>query len=182
MNDDELKEKRESFFEGSGPMISTKQRSHAKHPEIHSLTRIEPRLRRLVVRACNNSCAATKVIQRFEDYLMSHYFSGCKELPEEWWAGLLVNEPRTKNMNDDVEESSPGSKLVLEFVFQDTQNAGFHRLLLHALCQFHGLKATARNSDNEIRTSSVSGRIEPTLGDAKLPNSLIGCIEEAGRC
>jgi hypothetical protein len=164
-------------------------------PEKHSLARIEPRLRRLVVRAGHNSCAATNVMQRFEDYILQHYFPELgyeKVLLAEWWTGLLADEPTTKmNVVEEPEagceassSSSPqGSNklLQLEFVFPDTPNAGFHRLLLHAVCQFHGLKATAKNatspdSSQDIRMSNVSGRIEEILEEAKLPISLIACI------
>jgi hypothetical protein len=184
------------FYDGSGPtvMTSTQQQQRAAAakrrppPEKHSLARIEPRLRRLVVRAGNNSCAATKVLQRFEDCILQHYFPEHDYetvLPAEWWTGLLEGEPTTtrKNMSDGtaVEEDCDSKSLLLDFVFPDTPNAGFHRLLLHAVCQFHGLKASARNTkagdSQEMRMSCVSGRIEETPVDGKLPTSIISCIE-----
>jgi hypothetical protein len=197
LNDETLKGPRETFFDGSGPAMTTPAKNkRLLSPEKHSLARIEPRLRRLVVRAGHNSCAATNVMQRFEDYILQHYFPepGYEKVHlADWWTGLLEDEPTTKmNVVEEPEagceasssSSSPqGSNtlLQLEFVFPDTPNAGFHRLLLHAVCQFHGLKAMAKNatsqdSSQDIRMSNVSGRIEETPEDAKLPISLIACI------
>lgn len=147
------------------------------HKPTQSLARIEPRLRRLVVRACQNSYAATNVMQRLEDYLLHRFYPdiGETDFHAEWWSDLLIEVP---TIEEREQLESKGKTLSLTFSFQASQNSGFHRLLLHALCQFHGLKAFAKTSksDKDVRVSYVSGRIAENM--EQHPMSLIACIEE----
>lgn len=184
IQDKTLKGKRDTFFEGAGPKLASSTNIKAPNTKPkQSLASIEPRLRRLVVRACQNSYAATKVIQQLEDFLLEQYFPehDKKELDVKWWSDLLTGEPTAAPRQMDEFKSSDRTKLSLQFSFQKSPNSSFHRLLLHALCQFHGLKALAKNSksDEDIRMSAVTGIIAENLN--KSPISLIACIEERER-
>ncbi|KAI2492342.1 hypothetical protein MHU86_22209 [Fragilaria crotonensis] len=47
---------------------------------------------------------------------------------------------------------------MARFYFDATSSAGgFHRLLLHAICQFHGLHATSTTTTNTTMTNTNTG-------------------------
>lgn len=84
MQGDVFKQSREEFFEGAGPLPSSSanprhQRSSSRNDSSERLTaadmflRIDPRLRRVVVRACHNSYAAAKVVELLEDCVVSTF-------------------------------------------------------------------------------------------------------------
>lgn len=72
-----------------------------------------------------------------------------------WWNDLLVKAPKkTNNTNNN-------DKMAVEFYFPvDSSQGGFHRLLLHAVAQFHGLHVVSRLIPNQARFLSVSGKID----------------------
>jgi hypothetical protein len=138
------------------------------------MNRIDPRLRSVVVRACRNSYAAAKVVELLEDYVVSTFqgehsdwiliptppASGSRSNEEEqslWWKGLLLQSPTvSKNKNShtktiDDDSCADGSAVLVKGYYQvrfffdaDSPTGGFHRLLLQAICQFHGLNTVSR--------------------------------------
>jgi hypothetical protein len=132
------------------------------------MNRIDPRLRSVVVRACRNSYAAAKVVELLEDYVVSTFqghsdwilirtpsaSSSDNDEQEQsmWWKGLLLQSPTvsknspTKAMDvDSCEEEGVNGYYQALFLFDaDSPTGGFHRLLLQAICQFHGLNIASR--------------------------------------
>jgi hypothetical protein len=126
---------------------------------------IDSRLRRVIVKACQNSYAASKVINILEDYLIAIHTGkeDTRTLTE--WLELLLEPPtvisrrrrrhrhpphnNNKNQTDQSKEDNVGSEeeeeeVVTRFLFDaDSSTGGFHRLLLHGVCQYHGLRAVS---------------------------------------
>lgn len=121
------------------------------------LNRIDVRLRRVVIKACVNSFPASKVVERFEEFVVEA-FSGTH--PKEWdWNDLLLEAPT-------ISERKDRSRVTAKFYFDpESSTAGFHRLLLNAVCQFHSLHTVPKVADIVIdgrtcaRELTVHGRI-----------------------
>ena len=186
MHGDAFREARENFFEGAGPLpscslLNPPRRHTSTTKQLEYLTaaarmnRIDPRLQSVVVRACRNSFAAAKVVERLEDYVASTFqrehsdwiliptppASNNRSNEEEqglWWKGLLLQSPtvsknknnHTNTMDDDSSEEGGTvhvkGNYTVQFLFDaDSSTGGFHRLLLQAICQFHGLNTVSRN-------------------------------------
>jgi hypothetical protein len=152
MQDDSLKSVRDQFFEGELSGRPTEARSRVSLNRNLTaqdmLHRIDDRLRRIVVKACTNSYPAAKVVEVFETFLVTS-FSGkkVKELSSDWSSDLLL-EPPTITRRKDLRH-------VAQFFFDaESSTGGFHRLLLHAVCQFHGLHAVSKMVDIEINDKS----------------------------
>jgi hypothetical protein len=162
--DESLHQIRQQFFDGELPnntLSSSGGRQQQQQQQLKEFAllsplerfyRIDNRLRRIVVKACENSYAASKVVNTLEEYLIRvHAGKTDKRTREEWLEFLLepptVTTPRRKKHNhDDVidDESKKSVSLVARFLFDaDSPTGGFHRLLLHGLCQFHGLSAAS---------------------------------------
>lgn len=174
MENDELKGLRHRFFEGELPMREIPKeptrRSCSRRPLTAAgmLGRVDGRLRRVVVKSCTNSYAAAKVVETFESFLVATFGGENKmdttlSLEEEWWRSLLLQEPTVTHQKED----NDNNKIVARFLFdapssnsnnnrkgnKDAEAAaiaakgGFHRILLHAVCQFHGLRAVSNMMD-----------------------------------
>jgi hypothetical protein len=163
MQDDSLKSVRDQFFEGELSGTTTEPRSRGTLNRTLTaqdmLHRIDVRLRRIVVKACTNSYPAASVVAKFESFLVTS-FAGkkAKELSSDWSSDLLL-EPPTITLRKDLRH-------VAQFFFDaESSTGGFHRLLLHAVCQFHGLHAVSKMVDIEIddksraRALTVTGTI-----------------------
>jgi hypothetical protein len=149
----DMRAKREKFFEGEGPMLAPSpilvdyhKRSIAskKEPSTASdmLNRMDPRLRRLVVRAYRNSYAAAKVVDKFEAFVVGSFGtpkgSTASLQSDNWWRDLLLECPTITRRRDN------GKYSAQLYFHASAPTAGFHRLLLHAVCQFHGLNAVPK--------------------------------------
>ena len=165
MMGDEMKDVREQFFEGHGPVVATPgggKSGSIKRTALSGddmLHRIDQRLRRLVVRACHNSYAAAKVVQLFETFVVSLFTGKSNVLREDpWWSDLLLESPTVTRRNDNL--------YTAQFFFDSTlPTAGFHRLLLHAVCQFHGLNVVSRMETNCVfQNKATSARILVATG------------------
>jgi hypothetical protein len=88
------------------------------------------------------------VVLTLETYLRSVFGD---EVPPsgQWWTTLLYEAPEITSTSSDTK--------TIQFLF-DGQSAtgGFHRLLLHAVCQYHGLVAVSQSIDKH-RALVVSG-------------------------
>ena len=161
------------------------------------LGRIEPRLRKVVVRACEHSMPASLVVNHVEDFLIRTHDppptttnananttgtlakTGSEEVEVEeennWWHDLLLEPPKVTHVT--LENQGSITTTTTRFVFDGhSPNGGFHRLLMHGLCQFHGLKAssttmnvtTRQGTTVEARLLVASGTITETLKNVKM--------------
>jgi len=175
MQDDEMKHARIQFFEGEGPdpaATNSRKSTEKATPPLTAgdmMNRMDPRLRRLVVRACHNSYAAAKVMGLFEEFLVASFVSGdrikkkglAKSIQEGWWHDLLLERPSVTQPKDNL-------RYTAHFFFDPTSSTGgFHRLLLQAICQFHGLHTISRmirnlsmGDNTEARALIITGNID----------------------
>ena len=157
---------RDRFFEGEFPcgVVTDRTARQPKKPTSgeEMMFRIDSRLRRVVTKACQNSYPAARVVKTFETFLLNSFRLMSKSRPadalvETWWEDILLEQPTVTKRRD-------GKIMTAQFYF-DPANAtgGFHRLLLHAVSQFHGLSAVSRMARISIgehcksRALSVTG-------------------------
>ncbi|MGK3750901.1 MAG: hypothetical protein ACI8RD_003201 [Bacillariaceae sp.] len=163
---------REKFFDGSLPCDPySSSFSRIVVVDINSLTplerfhRIESRIRRIVVKACENSYAASKVVNTLEDFLIRVYNGEKDERSIEDWNEFLLGSPivterrcSMKNKEQDENSTCNPRRLIIKFLFDaDSATGGFHRLLLHGICQFYCLIATS--SSTQINMPTKDGNI-----------------------
>lgn len=140
MDDEALRGIRDQFFEGGMVPKPKLSRDHKPTPRgpltpEQMLNRIDARLRRVVVKACENSFPASKVVETLESFMFRAYKGKQDKTPS--WDGILFEPPTVTHRKTD-------DSYVARFLFDgESPNGGFHRLLLHGLCQFHGLAATS---------------------------------------
>lgn len=150
MKDDSLKGVRDRFFECELPVAveaPSQPRSHVSHKRPLTaddmMNRIDNRLRRIVIKACTNSYPAAIVVETFETFLVSSFTGKKPKLAADWSNDLLLEPPTITHRKD--------SRSVAQFFFDaNSSSGGFHRLLLHAICQFHGLNAASKMVDIAI--------------------------------
>jgi hypothetical protein len=185
--DDSLRLVREQFFDGSLPVDTSSASTTSKRKvvvdsnELTPLERfhgIETRLRRIVVKASENSYAASKVVNILEEFLIQIYSGEKDGRSTEEWQEILLDAPTVTaarcstnqskygpQHNQGMEETnSPGivpDRLIIKFLFDaDSATGGFHRLLLHGVCQFHCLRATSsttRINGKKARVLTATG-------------------------
>lgn len=163
LRQDELSGVREQFFEGELPHRSNavvaynpnKYQPKGPLTPAHMMNRIDARLRRVVVKACENSFPASKVVHTLEAFLVRAYAGKSDTTPRDTWKELLLEPPTvTHRKRDDT--------YITRFLFDaDSSTGGFHRLLLHGLCQFHGLGATS--SSMEVVVEGGKGKSSARL-------------------
>lgn len=171
MNDDSLRDLREKFLEceiaAPAPKLQKSNRKVLTAEDM--MRRIDNRLRRVVVKACQNSYPAVKVVTAFEEFIIATFTKDDFQDDPLWWSSLLIENPTvTEGGNDD--------KLEVLFAFPGASpTGGFHRLLLHAVAQFHGLSPlskTKHTDDGSVsRNLTVTGRL---LSQPKF--LLTGCL------
>ena len=185
------------------------------------LLRIEPRLRNVVLRACENSMPASLVVNHVEAFLLrTHHLPipnaaaadsgtmnrstteaitsratqpapgtlakiGSEDDEEEndWWRDILLEAPTVTHLaqQDHVSTTTKTTSSIttttIRFLFDGhSPNGGFHRLLMHGLCQFHGLKATSttvnvtsrHGTTVEARLLVATGTVTETLKHVKM--------------
>jgi hypothetical protein len=166
-DDVQMKLLRDDFFEGAIGYGSPPSRSHRptktqteKHqsklsPE-QMLSRIPERLRNVIIRACSNSASTVKIVDAYENFLVHSFANGKAALLEDSVSASLLESPS-------VVQTDSGST-VARFCFDSESSAGgFHRLLLHAVCQFHSLFAVSRTIDLDETQSSRLLTVTGTL-------------------
>lgn len=171
--DDSLRSVREQFFEGSLPSDNihssstiSKRKVVADSNALTPLERfhhIEARLRRIVVKACENSYAASKVVNRFEKFLVQVYNGEEDTCSTKEWQEVLMESPvvTAPKKNEQVTTPNPSTKIIKFFFDADSSTGGFHRLLLHGVCQFHSIKATS----STIRINGEKSRVLTATGE-----------------
>lgn len=169
---------REKFFDGALPCDNTHSSTSKRKvvTDTNLLTplerfhRIETRLRRIVVKACENSYAASKVVNALEEFLIQVHNGEQDERSQEEWQEFLLDSPTvtiasrsTTKTNDEAQDSvtTRPDKRIIKFLFDaDSATGGFHRLLLHGVCQFHCLSATSsttRVNGKKARVLAATG-------------------------
>lgn len=149
--DQTLRDVRDKFFEGELTVHpkchemqhGAPQRLEATTPE-QMLLRIEARLRRVVIKACENSVPASNVVSQVEAFLLRAHRGKKVANDTDWWKDLFMEAPSITHRQRD-------NTYFTRYLFAgDSPNGGFHRLLLHGLCQFHGLKASSSTMEVAI--------------------------------
>ena len=169
--DDQLSSVRDQFFEGSLPYnknsssLSSKRKVVIDYDSLspqERFLRIEKRLRRILVKACENSYAASKVVNTFEEFLIQMYDGRECDLSAKKWQEILLESPIVTSpeckmtLEHKNQESLSKRDFNIKFLFDaDSTTGGFHRLLLHGVCQFHCLKATSSTSCFNGKTARV---------------------------
>lgn len=158
--DDRLADVRDKFFNGEighGPAV---QAPYCKKvvedkdaaPSV-MFSRIHSRLRGVVVRACCNSALSVEILDAFENFLVHCFVKGKTTVLLELLDTLLEAPTITK--------LTTGLTIVRFYFDSESATGGFHRLLLHAVCQFHGLNAVSTtvclNGNAKSRLLTVSG-------------------------
>lgn len=154
---------RDQFFEGELPRRPTRVSQPTGAPLTgHAMFyRVDLRLRRIAVQACRHSPSAAVTVKTMEAFLVTSFGPTPPEAGP-WWSTLWRQRPTVTHHAD--------GQRTLQFLFDATSDqGGYHRLLLHALCQFHGLAAVSTNlvasaADGPARSLRVTGA--PVLGRA----------------
>lgn len=188
---EELRYVRDKFYAGelhsSQPKAKVNHKNHKKPTHLltrdDKVNRIDKRLRQVVTRAIENSLPATKIMETLEDFLIQAHVSNNKDqttiAPQEdkqVWNGILSKPPTISRHGDD--NNNGKQILVLHFSFdsESSSNGGFHRLLLHALVQFHGLAAHSATTPTGGRLLTATGYLADT--NHKLVDSVMQRREE----
>lgn len=189
---EELRYVRDKFYEGelhsSQPKAMVNHKNHKKPSHLltrdDKMNRIDKRLRQVVTRAIENSLPATKIMETLEDFLIRAHVSN--EDPttialqdKQIWNGILSKPPIISRHGGDEDSDSDNKQiLVLRFSFdsESSSNGGFHRLLLHALVQFHGLAVHSATTPTGGRLLTATGYLADT--NHKLVDSVMQRREE----
>jgi len=116
------------------------------------LDRIHERLRNVVIRACASSEATVELVDAFEVCLERCWIKG---KPRSMSKVDTLLQPPT------VAQRKSGHTTAKFYFDADSSSGGFHRLLLHAVCQFHCLHATSTMAvieSREARLLIVTGK------------------------
>lgn len=164
--DAKLADVRDKFLNGEiGHGIAVQHPSRKKELEEASVTpammmnRIHRRLRGVVVRACCNSEFSMGVIDAFERFLVNCFAMG--PTASLHLVDTLIEAPT-------ITKLTTGQTLVRFYFDSTSSRGGFHRLLLHAVCQFHGLHAVSISVD--LNQNSKSRLLTVTGNDLSSPN------------
>ena len=121
--------------------------------------RIQERLKRLIIRLCMSSDFIVKVLNAFEAVLVSEMSVDVRS--SDWSSfenilnGVLLQPPLVSRSRPINQYTDCGK--IVRFNFDiDSSRSARHRMLLHALCQFHGLKASSTTTSRG-RTLTVTG-------------------------
>ena len=169
MKDKRLQGVREKFFSGDLPEPSPRSEGNRRPREPLSpddmMNRIDARLRRILVKSCKNSFPASKVVDTFESFL-TRAFSGKKiKVPPDTWHDLLLEPPTITKRKEE-------NSIFVKFCFDaESPTGGFNRLLLHGLCQYHGLAAASCSVELMMGDRMVSSRVLNASGALSGPES-----------
>ena len=174
MTDPRYESLRDKYLDGELPVLEQPRCSGPAIPIQWTpdlmLNRIDSRLRRVVIKAGTNSQPAFLVMKRLEDHVM-RLFTG-SDAPGEDLTDLLLAVPTLRTLADSVH--------TCQFYFHpNSPTGGFHRLLLHAICQFHGLRVSSRTVDVEIGEHRQARALTVTGGIARDDIfRLVDCLSE----
>lgn len=161
-DDAKMKGIRDEFFEGEIGYGRAMPSSHTNktvpvEPQTpdQMLKCIPERLRNVIIRACSSSETTAKLVDGYEAFLVQCFAQGKSASLDAVVSDTLLEAPT-------VTKTKSGS-VVARFCFDSESSAGgFHRLLLHAVCQFHSLHAlstTVELKPHPARLLSVTGAL-----------------------
>ena len=160
----------EKFFENeldSRPRIQSQKRCPVPTTLDEKFNRIDARLRRVLTKACENSYAASRIVDKFEGFLLGIFSEKVKIPPGIKWEGLLLKDPSVT-----LPMASGSPSVTSKFCFDaELSSSGFNRLLLHGLCQYHGLSAASSTVVLPISGRFVSARVLSASGSLSGPKS-----------
>ena len=203
LQEEKFRDLRDQFFAGSGMLSATTRAtnssrttksSSSQQPSSASAAdlyrRIDGRLQRVVVKACENSGPACRVVETFEEYLVNIFSAttatakeegGGEEEPtpqessrsstvddqkKEFWDGILLERPSV-TYYDDADNMGTTTKSVSLLFDGTSPSGGFHRLLVHAVSSFHCLKA---KTSTVCSGTEVVARVLVVQGDIRGSN------------
>jgi len=144
IQDEKLEHTRNQFFEGEIGHGPPDVRSKSKIKQDYSspalmMNRVHERLRNVITRACSSN-TMVKIVDAFEECLCSCFLDGQSNKSITCNVNTLLEAPK-------VNKKKSGQTTAHFYFDADSSSAGFHRLLLHAVCQFHGLHAMSTTVD-----------------------------------
>jgi hypothetical protein len=174
MEDEKLRDFRDKFYAGElkeGPVSSISHKLTPRDPLTaeEMMNRIDGRLRRVVVKACENSAPASKVVDTFEAFLVRAYRGTKNKTPPEAWHDTLLEPPTITTRCSNSKDGGRGGVVVKFFFDADSSAGGFNRLLLHGLCQFHGLQAASSTVQVTMADRIASSRVLTASGTISGP-------------
>lgn len=161
MGDERYSDVRDKFFSGelhasppsSGPVQPLKRIDTVDPSADDLFHRIDRRLRHVVVKSCESSAPACKIVESFENFLVDIFASRNPDSSShDFWKDVLLEAPNVVRAPD-------GEVVEVNFLFDgESSSGGFHRILVHAVSHFHCLKAKTSSIQN-ARTLTVSGTV-----------------------
>jgi len=147
IQDKKLEHTCHQFFDGEigyGPpnvRVKPKINQDCSSPTM-MMNRIQGRLRNVIIRACSSK-TTVKIVDAFEECLCRCFLNEQSNYKESIPCDVktLLTELKTK-------KQEKSDQITAYFYFDaDSSSAGFHRLLLHGICQFHSLHAISNTVD-----------------------------------
>jgi len=169
MEDENLRGIRDKFFECELPATTNQHsQNHSRRKKEDNIItpqnliqRIDKRLQKVVEKACKNSFPACKVVETFESFLVRSFMnddddSDQKEEEEEDNRAIIEDVLLKPPIVTRSSSSRQITTTIQMFFDGESPTGGFHRLLVHAVAQFHGLKSTS-NLINRTRILTITG-------------------------
>ena len=167
---------RERFVSGdvvvqsSEPMVSeaAMERRRIRERELFKsgqsmMEQVQGRLFRVVQQACDTSPWNQSVLNAFEEFLVIHMGDGSAEERGTSPRSSIGGDSSTQILKELLVQTpfvtrKAGNQITVRFVFDDAEKKGaFHRLLLHAVCQFHGLTIASSTTAKGHKMMTVTG-------------------------
>lgn len=162
IQDEKLEQVRDQFFSGElghGPPVAARVSRNINAVNLSPatmMTRIHERLRNVLERACASSTETASLVDDFEACLERCWRKG---KPKSFHDSTILLQAPTVTQRT---VASGDCLTTARFYFDaESSSGGFHRLLLHGVCQFHGLQATsttATSQDRPARLLTVTGK------------------------
>jgi hypothetical protein len=142
-----------------------KERMRKREEELYKdghrmMKKVNPRLLNVVIRACKGSGFTRNVVDAFENLISSMPKNGSSAssttaIQKDIWKKVLIQKPLVTRKS---RAGGNGSNLTIRMLFCDDESKGaFNRLLLHAVCQFHGLDTASSTTSKGHRMMTVTG-------------------------
>jgi hypothetical protein len=130
---------------------------------------VNKRLLNIVTRTCRMPSFSRKVVDAFEFVLVQNMSmdvtkndrqNNIQQDCDEVWEQVLVQKPfvTTRKVASNKNNTHEKSPVIVRMIFsEDGSRAAFHRLLLHAVCQFHGLEVSSSTTSKGHKMLTVTG-------------------------
>jgi len=178
---------KERFLDGQMPQVSMNQptqksiqRKYIREEAIYAdgrnmLMNVQERLCKVVKRACVASEFSRKVLVALEQFVISHLgsdtnsncngSSSSRKYDDSILDEILLQKPLITHKSSPNDDGTNSTKTTIRFLFHTTETSNnintkgrhFHRLLLTAACQYHGLTALPSQGPRNSRILTVTG-------------------------